>query len=426
MQAILLSIGDELTLGQTVDTNAAWLSERLARRGIMTVKHITVADVREMIVDAFRDAIDHADLVIATGGLGPTDDDLTRYAIADVMGVGLERNAKSLEEIAAFFRGRGRTMVERNKVQADCPIGATMLSNPAGTAPGIYAEIDGTKVWSVPGVPREMRALWELHIQPVIEQLPGAGRTILTTKINTFGTGESDVAERLDDLMARDRNPMVGTTVADGIVAARIRSEFPDPRKAEEKLEATVQLVNAALGDLVFGRDEQTLAEAVGTMLKSRALTLSTAESCTGGWIGKMLTDTPGSSAYYKGGWIVYNNDAKQRDLRVPAAMIHEHGAVSEPVAQAMAEGALQAGQADIAIAVTGIAGPDGGSDDKPVGTVCFALAQRDHATISDTHVFPGDREHVRLRTCNHALNMVRRQLIPIPFNSHASASLWR
>jgi nicotinamide-nucleotide amidase len=412
MNAILLSIGDELTLGQTVDTNAAWLSERLARRGIMTVKHITVADVREMIVDAFGDAITHADLVIATGGLGPTEDDLTRFAIADVMGVGLERDAKSLEEIATFFRGRGRTMVERNKIQADCPIGATMLTNPAGTAPGIYAEIDGTKVWSVPGVPREMRALWELHIQPEIEKLPGAGRTILTTKINTFGTGESDVAERLGDLMARDRNPMVGTTVANGIVSARIRSEFPDPRMAEQKLAATVRLVEQTLGDLVFGRDEQTLAEAVGAMLKSRGLTLSTAESCTGGWIGKMLTDTPGSSLYYDGGWIVYNNEAKERDLRVPVAMIHEHGAVSEPVAKAMAEGALRTSGADLAVAVTGIAGPDGGTDDKPVGTVCFGLAQRDHETISDTHLFAGDREHVRLRTCNYALNLVRRRLM--------------
>ena len=412
MQAILLSIGDELTLGQTVDTNAAWLSERLARRGIMTVKHITVADVREMIVDAFGDAIAHADLVIATGGLGPTDDDLTRFAIADVMGVGLERDEKSLEEIAAFFRGRGRTMVERNKVQADCPVGATMLPNPAGTAPGIYAEIGGTKVWSVPGVPREMRALWDIHIKPVIEKLPGAERTILTTKINTFGTGESDVAERLGDLMARDRNPMVGTTVADGIVSARIRSEFPDPRKAEQELDATVRLVEQTLGDLVFGRDEQTLAEAVGTMLKSRGLTLCTAESCTGGWIGKMLTDTPGSSAYYKGGWIVYSNEAKQHDLHVDLTLIVEHGAISEPVACAMAEGALRAGRADLAIAVTGIAGPEGGTHDKPVGTVCFALAQRDHETISDTHIFPGDREHVRLRSCNYALNLVRRQLM--------------
>jgi len=411
MKSILLSIGDELTLGQTVDTNAAWLSERLARRGFMTVKHITVADDQPMIVDAFRDAIAHADLVIATGGLGPTDDDLTRFALADVMGVGLQRDAKALAEIAEFFHFRGRSMVERNKVQADCPIGATMLANPAGTAPGIFVTIDDTPVWCVPGVPREMIALWEKHIEPNLPTVQGNGRTILTTKINTYGQGESDIAELLGDLAARDRNPMVGTTVAGGIVSVRVRSEFPDPRKAQSELDATCRRVEDVLGDLVFGRDEQTLAEAVGAMLKAAGLTLVTAESCTGGWIGKMLTDTPGSSAYYQGGWIVYTNDAKQRDLRVPMATIDQHGAVSESVARAMADGALRQSGADLAVAVTGIAGPDGGTDDKPVGTVCFGLAQRDRDTFTATHLFPGDRDHIRLRTCNYALNMVRMQL---------------
>jgi len=300
-------------------------------------------------------------------------------------------------------------MVERNKVQADCPVGAAMLSNPAGTAPGIYAEIDGTRLWSLPGVPREMEALWELHI---VTNLPEVtGRTILTTKINTYGSGESDIAERLGDLMRRDRNPMVGTTVSGGIVSARVRSEFPDPRQAKDELEATCRSVERALGDLVFGRDDQTLAEAVGALLKSRGLSIVTAESCTGGWIGKMLTDTPGSSLYYEGGWIVYTNEAKERDLRVPIAMIHEHGAVSEPVARAMADGALRQSGADLAAAVTGIAGPDGGTDAKPVGTVCFGLAQRDRQTVASNHIFPGDREHIRLRTCNYALNLVRTRL---------------
>jgi len=413
MKAIILSIGDELALGQTVDTNAAWLSARLARRGIMTIKHVTVADDRPVIVDAFQDAIELADLIIATGGLGPTEDDLTRFALAEVMGVDLKRDEAALADIAEFFRFRGRTMVERNKVQADCPVGATMLSNPAGTAPGIYAEIDGTRLWCVPGVPREMEALWELHIEPDIGRLPGAGRTILTTKINTYGSGESDIAERLGDLMQRDRNPMVGTTVSGGIVSVRVRSEFADPRQAKDELEATCRLVERALGDLVFGRDDQTLAEVVGALLKSRGLSIVTAESCTGGWIGKMLTDAPGSSLYYEGGWIVYTNEAKERDLRVPIAMIHEHGAVSEPVARAMADGALRESGADLAVAVTGIAGPDGGTDAKPVGTVCFGLAQRDRDTVTATHIFPGDREHVRLRTCNYALNLVRSRLTP-------------
>ena len=410
MKSILLSIGDELTLGQTVDTNAAWLSERLAQRGILTIKHITVADDRAMVADAVRDAVRHADLVIATGGLGPTEDDLTRFALADVMGVSLKRDEAALAEIADFFAARGRKMVERNKVQADCPIGARMLRNPAGTAPGIHAVIDHTPVWIVPGVPREMQALWELHIAPGLPEI--TGRTILATRINTVGKGESDVAEMLGDLMARDRNPLVGTTVAGGIVSVRVRSEFDTADRARRELETTCRRVKDRLGPIAFGRDEQTLAEAVGALLRSAGLTLVTGESCTGGWIGKMLTDIPGSSLYYEGGWITYTNEAKERDLQVPVAMLNEHGAVSEPVARAMAEGALRCGNADIAVSVTGIAGPDGGTDAKPVGTVCFALAHREGQTETHTHVFPGDREHVRLRACNYALDIVRRHLL--------------
>lgn len=413
MNAIILSIGDELVLGQTVDTNTAWLARQLVRRGIGAKMHLTVADDRPAIAEAFREAIGQAELVIATGGLGPTDDDLTRFALADVMGAELVLDESALADIAAFFERRGRTMVERNKVQAMCPAGATMLANPAGTAPGIDAQIHGARVFCVPGVPREMIALWDRHIAPALP--PSTGRVILTTRINTFGQGESDLAERLGDLMARDRNPTVGTTVSEGIVAARIRSEFPELLTAERELTATIAAVESALGPLTFGRDDTTLADAVADLLRAENLTLATAESCTGGLVAKLLTDAPGASRCFHTGYVTYANHAKQQALGVPRALLEQHGAVSQPVAIAMADGALARSEADLAISLTGIAGPDGGSDDKPVGTVWFALARAGRATIAQKHIFPGDREQVRLRAAHHALNMVRLHLLDTP-----------
>jgi len=410
VKAIILSIGDELVLGQTVDTNAAWLSERLARRGIGSLMHITVADDRSAIAEALREAIRQADLVIATGGLGPTEDDLTRYALADVMEAELALDETALADIQRFFDHISRPMAERNKVQAMCPVGATMLEKPAGTAPGIHAVIHDTPVYSVPGVPREMRALWEKHISPALPT--ETGRVILTTKINTFGKGESDVAQLLGNLMDRNRNPMVGTTVSEGIVAARVRAEYADIDQAQCAMKKTVRQVEAALGAIAFGRDDTTLAEVVGSLLKAESKTLATAESCTGGLIAKMLTDQPGASLFYHAGWITYANETKHAELQVPMELLDEHGAVSEPVAVAMAEGALRQGEADYAISVTGIAGPDGGTADKPVGTVWFALADSGADTIAVRHIFPGDREHVRLRAAHYALNMVRLRLV--------------
>lgn len=410
MNAIILSIGDELVLGQTVDTNAAWLSQKLTTRGISTRLHVTVADDRRAIAQAIVEAAAQADLIIATGGLGPTDDDLTRQALADAMGVELVLDESAVAGIQSFFTKLGRPMPERNKVQALCPVGATLLDNPAGTAPGICAKIGRAMLYSVPGVPREMMVLWTRHIEP---RLPiDSGRVILTAKINTFGKGESDVAQLLGELMDRQRNPLVGTTVSQGIVAARIRSEAADQPTAQRALAQIIEQVESRLGSIAFGHDESTLADAVGALLKQRGATLATAESCTGGLIGKMLTDQPGASDFYYGGWITYANEAKIAGLGVNRSMLDEHGAVSEAVARAMATGALARSGADLAISVTGVAGPDGGTPSKPVGTVCFGLAERGGQVISRRSVLPGDREHVRLRAANFALNMVRLALL--------------
>lgn len=410
MQAVILSIGDELVLGQTVDTNGAYLSAQLAELGVMTRYHATVSDNRADIAEAMRQACERAELVLVTGGLGPTDDDLTRFALADAMGCELVEDAQAVAQIERFFAQRNRTMHERNKVQAMRPAGAALLSDPPGTAPGIYAKVNRADVWVMPGVPWEMKAIWERHIEPTLTTQ--AGRVILTTKINTFGKGESDVAALLGDLAARDRNPLVGTTVAGGVVSVRVRSEFAETHEAQAQLDATIAEVQSVLGDLVFSRDDEAMADVVGALLHKRSETLATAESCTGGLIGQMLTSMPGSSDWYAGGWVTYANEMKANQLGVPMGVIEQHGAVSEPVAQAMAEGALERSGAEHALSVTGIAGPAGGTDDKPVGTVWFGLASRGGDTQTLHRCLPGDRAAIRQRAALGALNLLRLRLL--------------
>jgi nicotinamide-nucleotide amidase len=405
MDAIILSIGDELALGQTLDTNSAYLSARLAERGIMTRYHQTVADEQPDITRAIRTAAQSAGLVLITGGLGPTDDDLTRFALADAMGVGLHMDETQLDFIRSMMEKRGRTMAERNKVQAQCPDGATMITNYHGTAPGIRATIGDCMIYVLPGPPREMKPMYSDAVEP---ELPSPDRTILTCKINTFGNGESNVAELLGELCARDRNPLIGTTVSEGIVSVRIRSAFADPFEARQQLDDSIAQVEQRLGAIVYSREDESLAEATLTLLRERGMTIATAESCTGGLIGSLLTDIPGSSDVYVGGWVTYSNAMKTQQLGVDGTLIEQHGAVSEAVAAAMAQGALERSGADLAVSITGIAGPDGGSDDKPVGTVWIGIAQRGCDTTAHCMLLSGGRENVRDRGAKCALQLVR------------------
>jgi len=416
MHAIILSIGDELVLGQTVDTNSAWLSAALASRGIMTRFHETIADDQPAIAEALRWASKEADLVIATGGLGPTDDDLTRQALADAMGVALVTDEASAAAIGEYFAKRGRAMPPRNLIQAKHPAGCAMLPNSCGTAPGLQVKFNRAMIFVTPGVPSELFAMYRLSIEPYLDELaasqPALRRTILTQKINTFGIGESDVAEKLGELMDRQRNPLVGTTVADGLVSVRIRSEFDDPRKAQSELDHTANEAARRLGAVVIGRDSQTLPAALVDVLIAKKARVATAESCTGGLVAKFITDVAGSSSVFAGGWVTYANEMKSSQLGVPMELIIEHGAVSEPVAKAMAAGALERSGADLAVGITGVAGPGGGTEAKPVGTVWVALAHRatEGAATTDARLFllPGDREQVRDRAAKCALQMLR------------------
>ncbi len=428
MNAAILSIGDELVLGQTIDTNSAYLAAQLCRHGLFPTYHHTVADNQNAIAQAIRLAAQQVELVLITGGLGPTQDDLTRQGLAQAMGVELTLDENALSAIDAFFQARGRSMSASNRIQAMCPRGAIMLENTCGTAPGIHARFHKADIFVMPGVPREMFAMFDRSVVPFLNQsLPCDKRkVILTTKINTFGLGESVVGEKLGSLMARDRNPKVGTTVSGGIVSVRIRSEFDDAVTAQQQLDDTIAQVQAIMHPFVFSRDEVTLPQVVVPMLMDRNIKLVTAESCTGGMLGQMITDVPGASAVYQGGWVTYANEAKVRELGVAESLIAQHGAVSAPVAMTMAQGALQRSTAKVALSVTGIAGPDGGSADKPVGTVFMALAERTEQPQPDgTNIkvqalrfqLMGDRQVLRDRACKSILQTLRFHLLGLPID---------
>ena len=400
-------------LGQTLDSNSAWLSARLADRGVIPLYHKTIADDLQATVTALTLAIETAELVIVTGGLGPTLDDLTRQAIATLMKKPLDMHPPSLERIRQLFKRLGREMPSSNRSQALIPRGAEVLNNDWGTAPGIRFKSGKTTVFALPGVPYEMENMAERHIFPMFDR--GTGLAVVVASLHTFGAGESAVAETLGDLMQRGRNPLLGTTVSGGVVTVRFRCKAPTSKLAHKQLSATVELVKQRLGSLVFGEGTVTLADAVGELAKAKAKRLVTAESCTGGLVAKLLTDVPGSSAWFDGGWITYANAMKNRELHVAASLIEKDGAVSESVVCAMADGALQRSEADFSVALTGVAGPDGGTEEKPVGTIWIAIGRRvgeRRGVIAECFRFPGTRDRVRDLAAKTALNLLRLELI--------------
>jgi nicotinamide-nucleotide amidase len=420
MKAIILSIGDELVLGQTVDTNSAWISQQLVAVGCAVMQHTTVADDQSSIERAIRETAPRCDVLIISGGIGPTEDDLTRQAVASVMGVELKLNEAWLARLNDFFSRLGRTMPQSNRIQAMIPRGATIIENTAGTAAGIRCTLTaGCDLFVMPGVPKEMKSMFTRDVLPVVTHA-SSGAAIVSRTLHTFGMGESWVAERIGSLMMRQLNPSVGTTVANGYVSLRINARFGDKGNATTEAERVAAACRERLGDIVFGEDEQTLPQAVAGLLvhhRSSALTVATAESCTGGLLAKLLTDIPGSSDYFRQGWITYSNDAKMRELGVSADTLAHHGAVSVEVAREMSAGARLRAGADHALSITGIAGPGGGSEEKPVGTVCISLAAGQGVIARRFH-FPGDRETIRDRSAKMALSMLRYHLLgkPMPF----------
>jgi len=407
--ASIVSIGNELLSGQTVDANAAYLSGELLSIGITVVSYYTIGDDTDAIVRAFNLAAADADIVLATGGLGPTDDDLTRQGFAKFLGAELQLQTELLHRIQNFFTKRNLQMSERNKIQAYIPAGAKALANPLGTAPGIMAEVKGKLLVALPGVPSEMRQMFTELVLPELRSFAGT-QAVVVRKLKCFGTGESNIAELLGPLMQRGRNPLIDCTAKHGIITLTINATAKDKDKAHLMAEKSEKSLRNKLGKLVYGTGEQTLAEVVGEKLARQKMTIAVAESCTGGTLAKLLTDIPGASRYFTHGWVTYSNTAKTSELGVPADLIEKYGAVSEQVAQAMAQGARKKAQTDFAIGITGIAGPAGGTEQKPVGLVYISVDSDDGCDTKQC-LFSHDRRFIRLRAAHTALNILRLKL---------------
>ena len=410
MKACVISIGNELLSGQTVDTNAAWLAGKLFGMGIAVAGVWTVPDEQARIVAAIDQASQEGDLILVTGGLGPTDDDLTRQAVAAYLDRPLESRPELLTSISVFFEKRGKKMSPNNRSQACIPAGSAALDNPIGTAPGFWACKDTLSLAVMPGVPSEMKRMFTDQVMPRMARF-AEGPIVVSGKLRCFGAGESDITQRLGNLMERGRNPLINCTCGSGEIILHIIATAADKKTAQAMIEKDKRLLRRSLGELVYGQDDQTLAAVVGNLLKARHKTIALAESCTGGLLSEMLTDSPGASDFVRVGWVTYSNQAKIDQLGVPEELIADFGAVSEPVARMMARQAAQKSGSDVAVSITGIAGPGGGTDQKPVGLVYIAVVIDGDCQVKECRFPPANRHWVRLRSALTALNLVRLRL---------------
>jgi nicotinamide-nucleotide amidase len=415
--AEVIAVGSELLGSTRLDTNSLWISEQLARLGIELKAKSVVGDERGRLAEVFGQALVRADLVILSGGLGPTDDDLTREAVAEALGLALVEDPELTARIRRRFERRGLRMPEVNRRQAMVPSGGTAIPNPHGSAPGILVSHGDKLVVLLPGPPRELQAMLADLCGPdgAIGRRAGASR-LYKVSLFTTGLSESHVEERAQPVYSkwRDAPEPIETTIlaTPGQVELHLTMRARDERHAMRVLEEARGSLVAAIGDAVFTTDDRRLPQVVGEMLRDRGMTIAAAESCTGGLLLQRLTDIPGSSAYVKGGVVAYSNQLKIELLGVDAALLAAHGAVSEPVAAAMADGLRTRTGADVCVAITGIAGPDGGTTEKPVGTVIIAVLVSGHPLAVGTHSFPGGREMVRLQSTQVALDRVRRILM--------------
>jgi nicotinamide-nucleotide amidase len=418
MKAEIIAIGTELTSGRNLDTNSQWLSLRLAAIGIPVHFHTTLSDDLDDNVSAFQAARDRADLVLITGGLGPTQDDLTRDALARLAGVELVFHEPSFEHIKQLFASRGRTMPDRNRVQALFPAGSEPIPNAMGTAPGIWMTVRRpggahSTFIAMPGVPTEMHAMYETSVRPRLLTLPGRAGVIVERKINCFGVGESAVEEKVADLTRRGHVPEVGITASDATISLRILAQAADEAAARSLIAPVEQTIRDRLGAWVFGADDEDLHDVVVRLLQERRLTVAVAESLTGGLVAHRLTLVPGVSANLMGAVVAYDNRVKTELLGVPEGLLAEHGAVSAPVAEAMAAGCRERFGVDVAVSTTGIAGPTGATPAKPVGLVYTAVAWPGGVRSAKFHWF-GTRAEIQSRAAKMALNLLRLHLLGV------------
>jgi nicotinamide-nucleotide amidase len=409
LTAEIIAIGSELLAPDRTDTNSLWLTDKLNRLGIEVKLKTIVGDDDARLEETIKDAVRRSKVVIATGGLGPTEDDITRKITARALGRRLLLDEVVLAEIRTRFQSFGVTMPERNSRQAMVIEDAVVLPNPNGTAPGMFIDHQGTAIVLLPGPPREMRPMFENHVGQKLAGRAG-GLCVVRRLLRVAGMGESAVDEKIAPVYTQYDNPVTTILFNHSEIEIHLTARGRTEKEATDLLDRLSGQIEERLGNAIFSFAGETMEEVVGLKLSVGGYTLSVAESCTGGLLAQRLTDVPGSSKYFIEGVVTYANDAKTRALGVEPMLLLEHGAVSAPVAEAMADGIRKRAGTDFGLSITGIAGPGGGSDEKPVGTVFIALADDVQTQHRKLHL-PGDRHLIRWRASQAALDMLRRRL---------------
>lgn len=401
----LISVGTEILLGDILNTDAQFLSIELAKLGISVIHQSTVGDNRERLLAQLKEAADRSDIIILSGGLGPTPDDLTKEVCCEFFGKKMFLHEPTVEKIKTYFSTKGMEMAQNNLKQAMLPKDCVIFPNDNGTAPGMAIEKDGVHILVLPGPPRELKPMFRNCAVPYLMQF--SDRIIVSHNIRTFGIGESLMAERVNDLFDAE-NPTVAPYAKDGEALLRVTAMARTKEEAENLCKPVINEIKNRLDGFVYGVDYTCIEEAVIEKLKEKQMKVATAESCTGGLIAKRITDVPGASEVFDCGIISYANEIKHRVLGVSEDDLKKYGAVSEPVARQMAQGALKVSGADIAVSVTGIAGPDSDSTNKPVGLVYIGLADRDNVWVRELRTSRKDRSYNRYVSASNALNMIR------------------
>ncbi|HZK25901.1 MAG TPA: competence/damage-inducible protein A [Oscillospiraceae bacterium] len=408
MKAEIIATGTELLLGQTVNTNARFLSEKLAEKGIDVYWQTVVGDNAQRLETALRLALSRSDLILTSGGLGPTMDDLTKETVAKVLSLPLVVDADWNEQLTTMFKLRGNVMTNNNLKQALLPSGAKLITNDNGTAPGVWLEHQDKTFVLLPGPPRELEPMFTDKIMPL---LPASGSSLVSRTLKIVGIGESSLEDKLAELIAAQTNPTIAPLAKLGEVHLRLTAKAQTRAECQQLLDLTEAKLTERLGEAVYAKDEQTMATVVAELLEKSQLKLALAESCTGGYLAHTLTNIAGSSKFFVAGLVTYSNAAKSKLLDIPLQFIEEHDAVSAEVGRAMASNVRRAAQSDLGIGITGIAGPTGGTAAKPVGLVYIALATPATVTCQRFNFF-GKRENIKERAVISALNMLRLYLM--------------
>ncbi len=411
MVAEILCVGTELLMGQVLNTDAQFLSQELSKIGVTLYRQVTVGDNPGRLKEAFLTAYQRSDIVIATGGLGPTMDDLTKETIAEALGLGMELHQESLDKLKEFFSKINREMTPNNEKQAWFPAGATILKNDRGTAPGCIVEQGGKAVIILPGPPRELTHMYLHEVLPWLERK--SNTRFHSVNLRFFGIGESELEHRVKDLMEAQSNPTIAPYAGSGEVMLRVTASAVTKQEAESLIGPVVAEIRNRVGQYVYTDQFSSLAETVVNLLAERGKTVALAESCTGGMLASMLVDVPGSSAMLAGGVVAYSNEVKMALLDVKEESLTAYGAVSEQTATEMARGALARIPANYSLATTGIAGPGGGTAEKPVGLVYVALVRRSdgHTEVRKLQIMR-ERDYVRRVSCLNALDMLRKAVL--------------